>query len=235
MASQTPLLIAPSALMLLQARDLRIPLNDEQSPLIGPVNVGLAEGDRITLTGSSGSGKSTFLRCLAMLDARVTGTIEYRGETVCGNAVPQFRRDVAFIAQSPPRFSATVEDSLRRPFSFSHCTQKFEESRALSLFDELQLPRELLSRHVTQLSGGEAQRLALIRALILKPTVLLLDEITSALDPESELCVTRTLERWFADGSCAGIAITHGADVWLGQGNRRIQIVNGDVVEGEIA
>tara|TARA_R110002096_G_scaffold436051_2_gene666324 strand:+ start:70448 stop:71113 length:666 start_codon:yes stop_codon:yes gene_type:complete len=217
--------------MLLQARALQIPKSDGQSPLPGPIELSINAGDRITLTGNSGSGKSTLLRCLAMLDARSTGGIFYKKNAIAGEKVPAYRRAVVYVAQSPARFPMNVDESLRRAFSFSSSTNTFDQELAYSLLEQLKLPKAILRRPLNQVSGGEAQRVALIRALLLEPTILLLDEITSALDAETEACVVETLARWFDVGDRAGIAVTHGADIWGNASNRRIIIKDGQAIE----
>ncbi|MCP4445107.1 MAG: ATP-binding cassette domain-containing protein [Myxococcales bacterium] len=217
--------------MLLQASDLRIPLQGESSPLLGPVDLSLAEGDRITLTGSSGSGKSTLLRCLALLDARATGSIIFRGTPICGDSVPPYRRNVVYLAQSPPQFSMSVEESFRHVHTFASGRASYDADEVKHLLDELGLTSTILSRPLPQVSGGEARRLSLLRALLQAPTVLLLDEATSALDAETEACMVATLERWFDEGGRAGIAVTHGAGVWGTKGNRRMHIDGGRTIE----
>jgi len=213
--------------MLLQARELRIPERSGHSPLPGPIDLSIEVGDRIILTGPSGSGKSTLLRCLAMLDARTAGSLQYKNSSVQGDNVPAFRRSVVYLAQSPVRFPMLVEDSLRRAFSFAASPHDYDPGHIDSLLDQLKLPRTILRRQLTQTSGGEAQRIALIRALALKPTILLLDEITSALDAETEACVVETLAHWFSGGDRAGVAVTHGAEVWAGDDNRRLHMETG--------
>lgn len=217
--------------MLLVARELRLSPLDGEPPLLNAVDLRLCEGDRVLLRGRSGSGKSTLLRCLAMLDPRARGRIEFRGSNVTGDSVPSFRSRVSFVAQTPPRFAMSVEESLRRAHSFAHVDSDYDESKALALLSRLHLPRTLLKRNLKSVSGGEAQRLALARALLLEPTVLLLDEVTSALDDENAESVIGALEDWFAEGGRAGIAITHGAQIWGGEENRRLKMVEGRLVE----
>jgi putative ABC transport system ATP-binding protein len=219
--------------MLLQARELTIPTDGERSPLPGPVNLDLEAGERITLTGGSGSGKSTLLRCLALLDARARGSVRFRGKEVAGHAVPGFRRQVIYVSQASPRFSSSVEESLRRAFSFASSESRWDRQRAHALCDQLLLPRTILSRSLAQVSGGEAQRIALIRALLLDPCILLLDEATSALDAESRACVVELLLHWFEAGDRAGIAVTHGARIWGDQESRLLRIEGGQLTAEE--
>ncbi len=217
--------------MLLRARDLRIPEKAGESPLPGPINFAVDAGDRVTLTGTSGSGKSTLLRCLAMLDARALGSIHYRNTSVSGDAVPAFRRSVVYLAQSPVRFPMSVDASLRHAFSFATSRDAFDSAQVSKLLDQLKLSKAILNRQLNQISGGEAQRVALLRALLLKPTVLLLDESTSALDAETKACVVETLAQWLANGDRAGVAVTHGADVWGDEVTRRLHIIAGKTLE----
>jgi len=217
--------------MLLHARELNIPMQDGASPLPHPISLNVAAGDRVTITGNSGSGKSTLLRCLALLDARALGTVTLRDIRIEGDRVPGYRRQVVYVAQSPPRFAMSAEDSLRRPFEFKGCTKSYDETRASSLLDQLRLPRTILSRSLAQVSGGESQRIALIRALLLDPCVLLLDEVTSALDPDSAQAVVECLSAWIAEGDRAGIAVTHGAQVWKSASTRHIHLSDGHATE----
>jgi putative ABC transport system ATP-binding protein len=217
--------------MLFQASELRIPERAGNSPLPGPIELAIEIGDRVTLTGSSGSGKSTLLRCLAMLDARAVGSIKYKNISISGEKVPAYRRSVVYLAQSPVRFAMRIDESLRHAFSFAGSQEGFDQDFADALLEQLKLPQAILSRQLNQISGGEAQRVSLLRALLLKPTILLLDEITSALDAETEVCVVEALTNWFAVGNRAGIAVTHGAEVWGEAENRRIHITAGSALE----
>ncbi len=213
--------------MLLQASNLRVPEHEGHTPLVGPISIALAAGDRVLLNGPSGSGKSTLLRCIALLESRALGKVSYKGETMCQDLVPRYRREVIYLAQSPPRYAMSVEESLQRAFSFASATSRYDKAQACALLDELALPLAILDRDLAHVSGGELQRIGLLRVLLLRPKILLLDEVTSALDSESEACVIATLARWFDASECAGIAITHGADTWNGAENRTLHVRDG--------
>jgi len=212
---------------MLCARNLSVATSTDNSPLAGPIALDLHEGDCATITGSSGSGKSTLLRCLAMLEAQAVGSISFRDQRISGDAVPAFRRQVIYVSQSPPRFSMSVRQSLQRAMQFSGCKSHYDEGRAEKLFDDLLLDRELLRRPLPQVSGGEAQRIALVRALLLEPSILLLDEVDSALDEQSAGRVRDVLQRWLEGPHRAGIAVTHKASPWGKRTNRRLQLFAG--------
>jgi len=153
--------------------------------LLDGVSFSLPAERASAIVGPSGAGKSTFLRCLAALDALETGDV--RCGAVSQSSIPahEWRRRVGFVSQRFSLFGhltaqANIELGLRR-------------ARGLSRGDAAALAREwvervglqgLEGRRSHQLSGGQVQRVAIARAAALEPTVLLLDEVTSALDPE---------------------------------------------------
>lgn len=160
----------------------------------------LYAGDRVAITGPSGSGKSVFLRALALLDPLDSGHIAWHGKPVERAAIPRYRRNVAYIRQRPAILDGTVEDNLRYPFSLkAYRDVQFDRTRAASLAAQAGRGNDFLDKRASDLSGGEAQIAALIRVLQLDPEVLLLDEPTASLDPESSHAIEGLVKAWFAD------------------------------------
>jgi putative ABC transport system ATP-binding protein len=178
--------------------------------LLQPTRFALHAGDRVAITGPSGSGKSVFLRALALLDPLAGGQIAWHGKPVERATITRYRRNVAYIRQRPAILDGTVEDNLRYPFSLKvyHDVQ-FDRARAASLAAQAGRGEGFLDKRASELSGGEAQIAALIRVLQLAPEVLLLDEPTASLDPESSLAIEGLVAAWF---NAAGQA---GASVWV--------------------
>lgn len=200
---------------LLRARSLRIPplAGATQTPLAGPIDFELAAGEVVQVSGSSGSGKTTLLRCVACLEARAEGEIHFREISVQGAFVPSYRSQVVYVPQTPPRFQLQVEESLRLAYRFQKGEASFESERARQMCRDLLLPNDIFERSLPRVSGGEAQRLGIVRALLINPVVLLLDEPTSALDSQSEEAVHVLLKAWFDEGGRSLVSISHKREV----------------------
>lgn len=183
---------------LVEAR--RITRRDAQRDqvLLHPTDFTLLAGQRVVLTGPSGSGKSVFLRALALLDPLDGGSVHWHGRPVTHARVPRYRRHIAYVRQRPALIDGTVEDNLRYPYSLAvYRDAAFDAARAHALFDAAGRGAGFFSRATAELSGGEAQIVALVRVLQLDPEALLLDEPTASLDPESARAVEALIAQWF--------------------------------------
>jgi putative ABC transport system ATP-binding protein len=167
--------------------------------LLHPTDFALNEGERATITGPSGSGKSVFLRTLALLDACDAGYVTWRGERIARAGIPAYRRRVAYIAQRPAMLDGSVEDNLRYPYSLkTYRDVHFDRANAMRLAEAAGRGADFLDKFASDLSGGEAQIAALVRVLQLAPDVLLLDEPTASLDPASARSIEALVDAWFA-------------------------------------
>ena len=155
--------------------------------VIDDVSLTVHPGDVVCLIGSSGSGKSTLLRCLDLLEPVDDGVIEFEGREVSDPLVDprEVRRRIGMVFQSYNLFPHRTV--------LANCTLAPRKVHGLSRADATARATELLGRfglaehvgsHPDRLSGGQQQRAALVRALCTQPRLLLLDEITAALDPE---------------------------------------------------
>lgn len=188
---------AASLAPLIEAR--RIARRDAQRDqiLLHPTDFALHAGQRVVLTGPSGSGKSVFLRALALLDPLDGGTLHWHGHALAHTQIPRYRRHIAYVRQRPALIDGTVEDNLRYPYSLAvYRGAAFDAERARVLFDAAGRGSGFLSRATAELSGGEAQIVALVRVLQLDPEALLLDEPTASLDPESARAVETLIAQW---------------------------------------
>jgi putative ABC transport system ATP-binding protein len=165
--------------------------------LLSGVCLEVSPSDRTAIVGPSGAGKTLLLRSLAVLDRLDAGFVEWNGEPVRGRAVPHFRKSIAYLHQRPAFVEGTAEDNLRLPFSLHvHRGTPFDRPRVLSLLEQLGREESFLAKQARDLSGGEGQILALVRAIQLSPNVMLLDEPTASLDPKGALAVEALIESW---------------------------------------
>jgi polar amino acid transport system ATP-binding protein len=167
--------------------------------------------DVVCLIGASGSGKSTLLRCLNLLETTDDGTIEFAGEDITDPRVDAraVRSRMGLVFQAYNLFPhMTVLDNLTLAPRKVHGLSRAEaESRARDLLDRFGLA-DKAAEHPDRLSGGQQQRAALARALVTDPSLVLLDEVTSALDPElvgEVLDIVRDL----AQGGMTMVLATH--------------------------
>ncbi len=171
-------------------------------------------GARLAIVGSTGSGKTLLLRALALLDPLDEGELRWRGQRIAAADTPAYRRQVLYLHQHAALFPGTVEGNLRAPFALRiHRRAAFDRPRVLGLLDAFGRDETFLQRPQRELSGGERQIVALIRALQLDPAVLLCDEATSAMDAETALAAEAVVARWLdADRSRGCLWVSHNAE-----------------------
>ncbi len=123
----------------------------------------------------------------------------------------EWRMRLQYLAQKPVLFDGTVEDNLRMPFAFKSVNQKrsFQFSAAAAYLDQLQLSKKLLQQEARTLSGGEAARISLVRALLIEPEILLLDEPTAYLDEDNRERLMALLHQWVSEERRAIIMVSH--------------------------
>ena len=144
----------------------------------------IPEGRVTCIVGESGSGKTTLLRMLNNLVSPEKGSVYYKGENVAGLDPVELRRSVVMLPQNPVVFQGSVADNLMIAREFAGKSPAKDEALA-GILKTVKLQKKL-SDDPTEFSGGEKQRLALARVLILEPEALLLDEPSSALDEHTE-------------------------------------------------
>ena len=181
--------------------------------LLQDISLEIAPGEAVALMGGSGSGKSTLARLLLRLLPCDAGKIYFRGTEISklsGKELAGFRRSVQFISQRPESFldpRKTLGYSLREALEVF--SLPYAEEQALAMLDLVKLNAKLLERYPHQVSGGEIQRICLVRALLLEPELLILDEPTSMLDISVQAQILHLLKDIRTQKQIAYLFISH--------------------------
>lgn len=204
---------------------------------VNQVSLGITEGESISLVGESGCGKTTLARIIMQLIRPYTGEVVYDGHKVNKSYLATYRKNVQMVFQDPyssldPRYTirrvideGMVLDKLRFK------TQQERELRIQQMLKAVQLTQDMLNRYPHEFSGGERQRIAIARALVLNPKLLILDEAVSSLDvlvQEEILKLLADLQKQF---NLTYIFISHNLKVVKKISQRVAVMYKGSIVE----
>lgn len=209
----------PSPLLTLSA----VGYTPHATPILTDISFTVMPGEFVTIAGPSGSGKSTLLRLIATLLTPTTGTITYAGQPQSSYEKTAYRREVSYCFQQPSLFGRTVQDNLTFPYTIRQ--QTADPERLTAALATMSLPATMLTKPITELSGGEKQRVALLRNLLFEPKLLLLDEVTTGLDAVTKDTVHQVIAAANARGVTV-LSVTHD-DRELAQATRTITIAAG--------
>ena len=193
----------------------------------------IREGEKVVVIGPSGSGKSTFLRCLNLLEQPTKGTITFDGTVITDPKVniDAIRRQMGMVFQHFNLFpNMTIRKNITlAPVKTKLMGQEEADALALSLLKRVNL-EDKADAYPNQLSGGQKQRIAIVRALAMKPKVMLFDEPTSALDPEMVGEVLEVMKELAADGMTM-VVVTHEMGFAREVGTRVLFMDGGHILE----
>ncbi|MGY6529232.1 MAG: ABC transporter ATP-binding protein [Cyanobacterium sp.] len=160
----------------------------------------LHSGESLGLVGATGTGKTVLLRAIAHLNSPLEGEIIYQNKTLSSWDIPSYRSQVIYLHQRSVMFEGTVEDNLKLIYGLNiHKHLHFDIAKINYLLDLFERPSSFLEQSASNLSGGETQIVALIRALQLEPTILLLDECSASLDTKSTHQVESAIALWLQE------------------------------------
>lgn len=202
---------------------------DSQTILKG-ITFSVNKGERVIITGPSGGGKSTLLKILASLINPTEGRVEFNGENILNGDILAYRQKVSYFFQNATLFDQTVLDNVSFPYKIRD--EEFDEEQCVKLLERVKLNKSYLNKPIKELSGGEKQRIALVRNLLYLPEVLLLDEVTSSLDAENKEIIYTILDELNKESDVTILSVTHDQRE-INQADRVLTIVNGELEDSQ--
>jgi ATP-binding cassette subfamily B protein len=184
--------------------------NDDGPPVLDSLSLKIVKGERLAIVGQIGSGKSTLLNLLAGLLKPSSGDIKINGISVSDLNPTDYRKRVGYIGQEPVVFSETISQNIR--FWRDHKTEAVEKAARRAQFaDEIMAFTdgfdETIGQRGATISGGQKQRLTIARAVIGKPEILVMDDVTASLDADSEEAFWKDMDE--SHGDTTVIIVTH--------------------------
>lgn len=206
----------------------------ENQKVLRGIDLEIQDGETVVLIGSSGSGKSTFLRCLNLLNVPDKGQIFIDGQEITNpkTNLNKLRAKVGMVFQSFNLFENLniIENIKLAPRKVLHLSNKQAEKEAIELLKRVGLANKAYD-YPKNLSGGQKQRVAIARALAMHPEVILFDEPTSALDPEMVGEVLEVIKDLAKDHSRTMVIVTHEMSFAREVGTRLIFLDKGKIIE----
>ena len=205
---------APAAELLVSLRGVGASHGPRQ--VVFDASIEIKRHQCVALVGESGSGKTTLARCIAGLHQDWNGTIELRGEPLTANARlrrPESRREIQYVFQNPysslnPR--KTVAQIIGQPLQMFFSTDRqTRHQEIIQALERVQLSRSVIQRLPHELSGGERQRIAIARALVARPDLLICDEVTSALDVSVQAAIVDLVDGLRRELGLGILFVTH--------------------------
>ncbi|MEJ2566290.1 MAG: ATP-binding cassette domain-containing protein [Gammaproteobacteria bacterium] len=199
---------------------------------LAPTDLQVPAGETLVLIGPSGCGKSTLLRLIAGLIPADTGIVTFAGAALTPDNILQARQRMGYVIQEGGLFPhLSVRDNVIVMARHLRRDPAWIESRIAELAQLVRLPRELMTRFPAELSGGQRQRVSLMRALMLDPELLLLDEPLGALDPMIRYELQRELKAIFRQLGKSVVMVTHDIAEAAYFGHTLVLMRNGRIVQ----
>lgn len=179
----------------------------DNKTILDNINFQLQPSEFKLITGPSGCGKSTLLKLISSLLSPTSGNIFFENKDYVTLPPEEYRQQVSYCTQTPMLFGETVYDNLKFPYLLRKVS--VDDRKLKQNLDYFDLPASIIEKRINELSGGEKQRISLIRNLQFMPKILLLDEITSALDEDNKIKVNDVIHHYVKDQKLAVLWVTH--------------------------
>jgi len=206
-----------------EVRDLSYQVGETK--ILKHINLDIEKGKYLTVIGPSGSGKSTLMRILASMISATSGEVLFNGQAIEKFESIEYRQKVSYAFQQPTLFGKTVKDNLAFPFEVRK--KDFDQAQVISYLEMVNLNETYIDKSVNDVSGGEKQRIALLRNLLFPPEVLITDEVTAGLDTENKAIVHKMLNEFNQRGLTI-LRVTHDESE-INEATAKIEIRNGEM------
>ncbi|MFH1148776.1 MAG: phosphate ABC transporter ATP-binding protein [Pseudomonadota bacterium] len=209
---------------------INVDLQKGPTVILDDINVVLQKGSAYAIIGPNGSGKTTFLRLLNLLEPPSRGRIFYAGLNTKEAESLAVRREMAFLSQQPVMFNCSVFENVAMGLRFRRTEKSLLRERVQEILSRLSLDA-VGRRNARTLSGGEKQRVAVARAVVFSPKVLLLDEPTAYLDKENEAILETLILGLQERENITIVMVTHNMDQAMRLTDRIVVFEHGRVLE----
>ena len=202
---------------LIQFEDVTFHYPGMAKDLFHGISFTIRDGAYTAVIGASGTGKSTLLRLMCRMEKPHAGQISFDGHPMDWQQAPRLRRRISYVQQTPTLVSGNVRDNLLQGFQYKnnqHLTPP-GDTRLKALLADVGLSAVSLADSAPNLSVGQKQRICLLRAMLLEPRVLLLDEPTAALDAESTQQVLQIIADAHRMQRITIVMVSHAPDTWV--------------------
>jgi D-methionine transport system ATP-binding protein len=201
--------------------------------LLQDISFTVTAGERLAVVGPSGAGKTSLLRLLNRLSEPIQGTIAFEGQDLRHLPVVQLRQQVMLVPQESKLLGMTVRQALEYPLTLRKVSKSAMQQQLLTWTDRLHIPEDWFGRTELQLSLGQRQWVAIARALISQPKVLLLDEPTSALDAGRSAYLLTLLAELATTQQLTIVMVNHQLDLAEQFCDRVLQLQQGRLVQDQ--
>lgn len=195
------------------------------------ISFNMEKGDFMSIIGLSGSGKSTLLKLISHLISPTDGDIRINGKDIYEYDPIELRKNISYCFQIPYLFGDKVRENIEFPYYIRNL--KLDNKRVGELFSMFHMDMDILNQDIKSISGGERQRIALIRNLLFQPEILLLDEVTSALDEKNTGIVEEIIDSLNEEGTTI-LWVTHNLEQSRRYANKLLTLELGKIKSMEV-
>ena len=203
--------------------------------LLQDISFAVFSGEKIAIAGASGAGKTTLLKLCNLLHSPTEGKIRFSTTDIAQKSIVELRQQIVLVPQEPKLLDMTVQEALVYPLTLQQLPASEIKQRVATWSEALKIPEIWLERHELQLSLGQRQLVAIARALVMQPLILLLDEPTSALDIGTSNRLFSLLNSLAKNQKMTIMMVNHQLELSAKFADRILYLENGFLIEDTVA